>query len=266
MAEFHTIRDDVRLRWQVDGAASAPAILFLNSLGTDLSMWDGVVQGLGPDFRALRMDMRGHGGSGVPEGDYSMEELALDAAAVLDAAGVESAAVCGLSIGGMVAMQLALDAPDRVGALIIANSAAQMPYAPWADRAGLVREQGMEAVADRVIERFFSEPFRRRNAAEVAGAKSILLRTAPQGYAASCMAIAGIDLFGRLKGLRKPVLVINGELDEATPPAEHGDRIAAEVPAAQSIALPAGHLSAIEAPAAFAAAIASFLKAARVAP
>lgn len=260
MAETHVSREGVRLRWQSDGSPSSPAILFLNSLGTDLSMWNGVVERLLPAFRVLRMDTRGHGRSDVPGGDYSIHDMALDAVAVLDAARVRTVAVCGLSMGGMVAMHLALHAPDRISHVIVANSSAQVPSAPWKDRAALVRSAGMPAVADTVMSRFFSEAFRSGNPGTISAAKSTLLATDPQGYAASCMAIADVDLLALLPKLSKPLLVINGERDEATPPADHGARIAAAVPGACAATLPTGHLSALERPSDFAAALTQFLQ------
>src|SRR5215469_4703326 len=155
---------DVRLFWREDGVG--PPLLLLNSVGCDLSLWDAVMPYLS-GFRVIRMDMRGHGQSDSPPGDYSLDQLAADAAAVLDAAKIEKAAICGLSLGGMTAMTLALNAPERVSALILACTSAQMDPAGWNARIQLVRSRGMAAVADAVMARFFSEHFRRDHAAEV---------------------------------------------------------------------------------------------------
>lgn len=252
-------RSGVTLRWCEDGVPGAPPLLLLNSLGTDLRMWDKVVALLARDFRLLRMDMRGHGQSSTPPGDATMQELALDALAVLDAAGVARASVCGLSIGGMIALQMAMDAPERINALVVCNSSAQVPAKPWSDRAALVRAGGMHAVIDAVIARFFSEPFRKAEPSVVAATRKTLSGTDPQGYSAACMAIAGLNIFDRLAMLQIPLLVINGDMDSATPPDEHGDRVAAQVPGARTVVLPAGHLSALECPEPFAAAVMVFI-------
>ena len=155
---------DVRLHWREDGAG--PPLLLLNSVGCDLSLWDAVMPHL-TGFRVIRMDMRGHGQSASPPGDYTLDQIAADAVAVLDAAGIKKAAVCGLSLGGMTAMTLALNAPERVSSLILACTSAQMDRESWNARVLTVRSQGMAAIVEAVMARFFSDHFRRDHAAEV---------------------------------------------------------------------------------------------------
>ena len=248
-----------RLYWRVDGREKAPVLLLLNSLGTDFAMWDPVVPLLYDSFRVLRMDTRGHGASDAPPGDYALSELAADALSVLDAAGADSASVCGLSLGGMMALELALAVPHRVAKVIACNTSAQVTAQPWLDRAAIVRRDGMGAIVTAVMSRFFSDGFLAEGPPSLDTARATFLSISPEGYAGCCTAISSVDMIDRLAGLRRPALVINGSLDSATPPAEHGDRIAAALPDARTVVLPAGHISAIEQPQAFAEAVRSFL-------
>lgn len=250
---------NAKLHWRRDGHAHKPALLLINSLGTDISMWDAAMPYLTEDFFVIRTDMRGHGLSDATPGDYDMELLALDAAAVLDAAGIDSANVCGLSIGGMVALQLELTAPERVQRLVICNSSAEVPAAPWHERAALVRKEGMSAVVETVLSRFYSDSFRATNSSALEAARRVLLATPPSGYAACCVAIAGLNVFDKISTISTPTLVINGSWDTATPPEGHGDRIAANIPGASSLTLDAGHISVAEQPEAFARALTEFL-------
>ena len=246
----------LRLHWREDGAG--PPLLLLNSVGCDLSLWDAVMPHL-PGFRVVRMDMRGHGQSGSPPGDYTLDQIAADAVAVLDAAGIERTAVCGLSLGGMTAMTLALNAPARVCALILACTSAQMDPAGWNARIQIVRSQGMAPVADAVMARFFSERFRRDHAAEVEAVRARFLRLDPQGYAGGCAAIRDMALLDKISAIRKPTLVIAGTDDVATPFEGHGGEIQKRIEGARAKLLSAAHIAPVEAPAAFAAAVVEFL-------
>jgi 3-oxoadipate enol-lactonase/4-carboxymuconolactone decarboxylase len=253
------MRDKARLYWRADGNEDNPALLLLNSLGTDHAMWDAVTPLLLRNFRVLRMDTRGHGASDAPAGDYTIPMLAEDALAVFDAAGAARAHVCGLSMGGMTAIQLAIEHPSRVDRVVGANTSAEMPRDLMRERATIVREKGMGAVADAVLGRFFTQGFRDRKPPLLGTTRATLLATNAQGYAACCMAIAGMALKDKLPRLAAPLLVINGAQDVSTPPAEHGDRIAAAVAGARTVMLDAAHLSAIEQPEAFAGALIAFL-------
>ena len=250
-----TMREGVRLFWRQDGLAGKPALLLLNSVGTGMDLWDRVVPSLLPDLHVLRMDARGHGASDAPEGDYTLAMLAADAEAVLDAAGVAQAALCGISLGGMVAMTLALHSPARVSALVIACSSAAMDQAAWAARAETVRASGTAAIADTVMDRFFSPRFRATNPAAVATMRAALLAQSAAGYAGCCAAIRDMWLLDRLPAITAPTLVISGTEDIATPHEAHGARIAAAIPSAVSTLLPTAHLPALEDARALAAAI-----------
>jgi 3-oxoadipate enol-lactonase / 4-carboxymuconolactone decarboxylase len=257
------MQDKVRLYWRADGDEGKPPLLLLNSLGTDHAMWDAVMPLLMRDFRVLRMDTRGHGASDAPKGDYTLSMLAQDALAVLDAAGVARAHVCGLSMGGMTALALAIEHPERVEKIIGANTSAQMSPDLMRERAALVRQKGMQAVIDAVLGRFFTQGFRDRKPPLLGSTRATVLATDPEGYAACCMAIAGMKIKDKLARVKAPLLVINGAQDVSTPPAEHGGRIATAVAGARSVMLDAAHLSAVEQPEAFAGAVLAFLSGAK---
>ena len=252
------IRDGVRLYWRADGHPDRPALLLLNSVGADHAMWNGVVRALSGRFRLLRMDARGHGASDVPPGDYTMQDLALDALAVLDAAGASKAAVAGVSMGGMTAMQIAVTAPERLTAIAICNSTADIPAQSWRDRAAAIRSGGTAAMADAIMARWFPPAVRAANPPYLATARATFEALDKQGYAGCCMAIAGLDVKDKLPGVTTPTLVVAGSLDEATPPATGSEPIAAAIPGAKLVSLPTGHISALERPDALAALFADF--------
>lgn len=254
-------RDGVRLFWRQDGHPDRPALVLLNSLGTDHAMWDGVVRALSQRFRLIRMDTRGHGASDVPPGDYTMADIAQDVLAVMDAAGLDRAAVAGVSMGGMTAMQLALDAPHRLTAIAICNSSAAIPVPVWHDRAAAIRARGTAHMTDGLMARWFPAAVRAANPPYLATARATYESTDPQGYAGCCMAIAGLDVKDRLPGITTPTLVLVGTLDEATPADIGGRPIAAAIPGAQLAELPVGHISPLERPDAVAAILANFLAA-----
>jgi 3-oxoadipate enol-lactonase/4-carboxymuconolactone decarboxylase len=254
-------RDGVRLYWRAEGEPERPALLLLNSIGTDLGLWDRVVPHLTPDFRVLRMDTRGHGASDAPGGDYDLAMLAADARAVLDAAGVARARICGVSLGGMVAMRLALDAPDRVEGLVLACTSAAMDREAWETRRRTVLEGGLAAIEQMALERFFSDHFRRTHRAEVETVRQGLRTLDPQGYAGCCAAVRDMDLLAVLPGVQVPTLVLSGARDVSTPFEGHGSKIRDAIPGAQTVVLDTAHLACLEAPLDFAAAVRRFFAA-----
>jgi 3-oxoadipate enol-lactonase/4-carboxymuconolactone decarboxylase len=251
--------DGVRLYWRLDGAADRPVLVLLNSIGCDLGLYDLAAPHLLPDFRLLRIDTRGHGASDAPDGDYTLDDLAGDVLAVMDAAGVGRASLCGISLGGMIAMTLALKAPERVEALVLACTSAAMDAAGWNARIVTVRDQGMAAITDMALGRFFSEAFRAQHPETVETVRAGLLTTSPAGYSGCGAAIRDMDLSPRLPVVGAPTLVIGGRKDVSTPFEGHGDRIAAAIPGAVTALLDTAHLPALEAPTAFAGAVRDFL-------
>lgn len=252
---------DCRIFYQVDGSADRPVLMFSNSIGSDLSMWEGQVQALSGRFRVLRYDSRGHGRSDVPPGPYTIDRLGLDAAMLIDGLGLRQVNFCGLSKGGMVGMWLGANAAHVVGRLILANTSSDLgPPEFWDERIRVVQTEGMAGLVDRVIDRWFTPEFIQRAPAEIERCRRMLLSTPVEGYAACCAAIRDMYLTTAIKGIRTPTLVIVGDRDPATPPA-HGEEIATAIPGATLVRLPASHLSNIEAANDFNAAVTTYLTA-----
>jgi 3-oxoadipate enol-lactonase/4-carboxymuconolactone decarboxylase len=252
-------RDTVRIYWKLDGAYERPALVLLNSIGTDMALWDAVLPSLLPHFHVLRMDTRGHGASDAPEGDYSLEMLAADVIAVMDAAGIVQAAVAGVSLGGMIAMQMALDHGERVSALIPVCTSATMDSAAWAARVAKVRSEGTAAIADLAMGRFLSPGFTRTHDSVAAGLRGALVAMADAGYAGCGAAIRDMALINRLASLTLPVLIVAGDRDTSTPFSGHGEHLAKKMPHAQVVHLDAAHLAPVESPVALGGAIVRFL-------
>jgi 3-oxoadipate enol-lactonase len=250
-----------RLHHRLDGPADAPVVVLSGSLGTDLSVWEQAAAPLGERFRTLRYDLRGHGQSGVPPGPYAMSDLGEDLLALMDEAGIERAALCGLSIGGMISMWIAANAPERVSRLVLCCTSAYLgPDAGYGERAAAVRRHGIEPIADQVIERWFTPHFAREQPEAVRDMRARLCATPAEGYAGCCEAIDGMDLRGALTTIRAPTLVVAGEADPATPPA-HGEAIAEAVADAELTILPdAAHLAPFEHPEDASALILDFLE------
>lgn len=248
-----------RIYWRQDGAADKPALLLLTSIGTDLSLYDPVVPLLTPDFRVLRMDTRGHGASDAPAGDYSLDLLADDVLAVLNAAGVAKASICGTSLGAMIAMALAPRAPERVEALILACTSPAMDPTVWNDRLALLRAEGMAPLVEPVMGRFFSDGFRAKHPEIVQTVRAAMLAQIVDGYCGCGAAIRDMALLEGLSSIAAPTLVITGALDAATPYEGHGERIVAAVPGSCHIEIGGAHLPSLEAPTALAGAIRDFV-------
>jgi 3-oxoadipate enol-lactonase/4-carboxymuconolactone decarboxylase len=234
------------LRYRVDGAADRPALLLSNSLGTTLELWDPQLEEWSRSWRVIRYDTRGHGGSSVPAGEYTIDDLGRDALAVLDAAGARDAHVCGISLGGLTAMWLAVNAPERVRSLLVANTAAKVGTAErWTDRMNKLRNEGIGAVADMVIGAWFTEEFRRREPATVERLRAMIASTPADGYLGCCAALRDADLRDDIRGVRARTMVIGGQQDPSTPMAE-SEEIQRSIAGALLVALPSAHLSNIE--------------------
>lgn len=254
-----TARPKAQIYWKVDGRNQAPALILLNSIGSDMDLWDGVLPHLRPHLQILRIDTRGHGASQAEAGDISMAELAQDVLAVADAAGLNRFAIAGVSLGGMIGMELALMAPERLTALIPICTSATMDSASWDARVATVRSEGMAAIADLAMGRFLSDQ------AEPAIAEAVrrqLLSMDAEGYAACGTAIRDMNLADRVQKIAVPTLIISGTRDTSTPFEGHGDYLLSHIPNAQHQALKAAHLAPLEAPEAVAETILSFMKAA----
>jgi|SRR5579872_521743 len=250
---------EVRLHYELSGNAGAPVLLFSNSLGTSLEMWEGQRAALEKQFRILRYDKRGHGQSSVPAAPYKIEQLGRDVLGLLDALQIAQVDFCGLSIGGLTGMWLALNAPQRLRRLVLCNTGARIgSLEMWNARIEPVRQGGTRAIAPAAVERFFSPEFRTRRPEEVLAAQRVLEGTSSEGYVGCCAALRDADLRNSVAQIHVPTLVIAGSKDEATPPtlAQH---LCQQIAGAQYAELPAAHLSNIEATAEFNAAVSRFL-------
>lgn len=208
------------LYFRLAGRSTGNTLVFVNSLGTDWRVWESVAVRFGEQFRLLQYDKRGHGLSDVPSGELSIEEHAGDLAALLNELDISRAVVCGLSVGGMIALSLAVEYPHLVRGLVLADTAHRIGTSDsWNERIEAVREHGMEAVADGVLERWFTAAFRSHRPAETALWRNMLVRTPVDGYAASCAALRDADLTTAAQSLAAPALCLCGSEDLSTPPA-----------------------------------------------
>jgi 3-oxoadipate enol-lactonase len=202
----------------VEGPADAPTLVLSNSLGSTVAMWDPQMSDLTEHFSVVRYDLRGHGASPVPPDPYEITDLGADVLALLDRMGVARAHLCGLSIGGMVSMWTAANAPDRVDRLVLcATSARFNPPEAWADRAATVRAGGIGNVADSVVARWFTPEHAAAHPALVQQMRAMIANTPPKGYAACCGVIERTDLRPSLAAIVAPTLVIAGAQDVAAP-------------------------------------------------
>ncbi len=243
----------------VEGERGGPPLLLANSLSSDLSMWDDQVPHWAAHHRVIRYDGRGHGASVVSPGPYSIAQLGADALAVLDHLGIARAHVCGLSMGGMVAMWLLTHAPDRIGRAVLANTAAHMgPPALWDGRIALARAGGMAATVEPTVTRWFPPAFRAAAPAAIDRMRAMVRRVPLEGYVACCEAIRDMDQRAAIRAIAAPTLVLVGANDPATTPAD-GAAIHAAIRSSEIVTLDAAHLSNIERPAQFTAAVLDFL-------
>lgn len=238
---------DVQLYYEWSGPEHLPVLVFSNSLGTNLRMWDPQVEGFTKHFRLLRYDTRGHGQSGVPPGTYTIEELSRDVVRLLDVLQLDRVYFCGLSMGGMTGIFLGANAPNRFHKLVLCNSAAKIGTAEaWNARIQAVRNGGMKAVASAVIERWLTPVFRSSHPAEAQLALAMLEAANPQGYMACCAAVRDMDQRQILDKICVPCLALTGTYDPVTPPAD-AQFLKESIPGAKYAEVAAAHLSNIEA-------------------
>lgn len=248
-----------RFNYRIDGPASAPVILFSNSLGTNLSMWDRQVPALEQKFRVLRYDMRGHGLTKVTPGLYTLTGLAQDVVGVLDALKIERAHFCGISVGGALGQWLGVNAANRFKSLTLSNTAARIGTTDaWNTRIQDVREGGMASVADAVVSRWFTDDFKKKSPDAVESTRQMLLHTPPEGYVATCAALREMDQRETVAHIAVRTLVIAGAKDAVTTPAD-ARFLVERIADAQYAELNAAHLSNIEDAEAFTKALINFL-------
>ena len=252
--------DGATLHARVDGPQSATAIVFSNSLGTDFRVWDRLLPHMPAGLRAIRYDKRGHGLSDCPGNDWGMDEHVGDLAALLDHLGATRVVAVGLSVGGLIVLGLAKQRPDLVSGLVLMDTAAKIGTAEmWADRLGKIEANGIGAMADTILERWFTPRFRAGDPAFPAY-RNMLVRTPKEGYLKTCMAIRDTDYTSVAGRLELPVLAIAGSEDGSTPP-DLVRATAERIPGARFEEIAgAGHLPCVERPEMTASLIAGFLR------
>ncbi|TQM16095.1 3-oxoadipate enol-lactonase [Pseudonocardia kunmingensis] len=231
-----------------EGPRDAPPLVLSGSLGSTLEMWRPQVAALTERFRVIRVDHRGHGGSAVPPGPYRIADLAGDVLALLDRLGLDRVAWCGLSLGGMVGMHLASEAPERISRLTLCCTTAHFPDpTPWEERIAAVSSGGTGPLAQGVVARWFTPGWAAAHADVVAEAEAMVAGTPDDGYLACCQAIEAWDHRDRLGAISAPTLVIAGSGDLATPVEPHARTLAEGIPGARLEVLDAAHLASVEA-------------------
>lgn len=250
---------DVTLHYREEGDPAGAPVVFANSLGTDLSLWDGVLPHLPPGLRLVRYDKRGHGASSVPAPPYTMGALVRDAEALMDHLALKGAVFVGLSIGGLIGQGLAAKRLDLVRALVLSNTAAKIGSREmWQARVDAIRVGGLESAADDIMTRWFSRDF--LQAGDAAHWRAVLLAQSQEGYLGCCEAIAGTDFYTPTAALRLPLLGIAGSEDGATPPDLVRETVGLVPGARFELMRRTGHLPCVEQPEAYAALLGGFLK------
>ena len=249
--------NNARLFYRLEGHSNLPVLVLSHSLGCDHSMWAPQMPDLLDHFQVLRYDTRGHGASGVPAGDYTLDQLGQDVLALVDKLNLEKFAFCGISMGGALGQWLAINAPQRLNALVLANTSPKFGTPDlWDARIKAVREGGIQAIVDAIMQRFFSADKQESTWAQ--STRAVLLGTDPQGYAACSAALRDTDNRAALRNISVPTLVIGSDKDPSTPWEGNGSVLARDIPNAKAVRLQTAHLSNLEQPEAFTACLLEF--------
>lgn len=258
-----TVVNGIQVNYEFVGSPSAPVVMLSHALATNLTMWDPQMEALAQSFRVLRYDSLGHGNTDAPRGPYSLDQLAQQAAGLLDALGIQRVHFVGLSMGGMIGQALALMRPLALTSLVLSDSSSRIPpeaQALWQERIKIAESVGMEPLVEPTIGRWFTPPFRTTHADIVERVRRLIRGTSPLGYAACCHAIAALNLTERLHTIEIPTAIIVGEEDQGAP-LPMSRTIHEQIAGSELVILPsAPHLSNTEQPEAFNQALTSFLK------
>ena len=254
---------DGELNYRLEGPVDAPVLVLSNSLGTTHEMWDAQVPAFSEHFRVLRYDTRGHGGSAVTAGPYSIDQLGQDVLGLVDSLGIDRFAFCGLSMGGLIGQWLGIHAGERLTRLVVCNTGAKIGTDEvWNDRIDTVLkggEQAMRDMRDASVSRWFTPAFAEQQLAKVARITQMIASTSPAGYAANCAAVRDADYREQLGAIKVPTLIVCGSQDPVTTP-DHGRFIQARVEGAELVEFEAAHLSNVEAGDAFTQRVLAFLR------
>lgn len=251
--------NDAIIHFQTFGDSSKPALIFSNSLGTKLSMWQPQIDHFQKDHFVICYDTRGHGQSSAPQGPYNIDQLGQDVVNLLDHLKIAKADFCGISMGGLTGQWLAIHRPEHFNHVVVCNTAAKIgEEQAWLDRAKLVREQGLKPIAETAALRWFTEPFIQSQATIVASLSNDLAASSAEGYASCCEALAKADLRDQLGKITIPVLIIAGQKDPVTTVID-GQYMLDRIANAQLVEINASHISNIEQPQDFNQALSDFL-------
>ncbi len=251
----------VLLHYRLHGRAGAPAVVLGNSLGTDARIWDEVIERLAGRYHVLSYDKRGHGLSEAPAGDYSLDDHVADLTGLLDHVGMRRIGLAGVSVGGLIAQGFALRHPKRLAALVLCDTAPQLgDRAMWNGRITAIRRDGLASIADGIMERWFSEKFRRERPDDLAGWRNLFLRSDVHGYCGTCATLRDADLTAEIGAIRTPTLVMAGENDGSTPVPMVRACAEAIAGARFEVIAGAGHIPSIEQPARVAALMTAFFE------
>jgi 3-oxoadipate enol-lactonase len=255
--------NDIDVHYLLEGPSSAPVVTLSHSLATDLSMWDPQASSLARRYRVLRYDTRGHGGTDAPAGAYSLSQLADDARGLLKALGISRTHWVGLSMGGMIGQTLALSSPEILQSLSLCDTSSRVPPEAkplWDERITTAETKGMDPHVEPTIARWFTAKFIESRPDVIKPVREMIRRTSPRGYAGCCQAIRALDLTDRLGAVTLPTLIIVGAQDVGTPVAA-SQAIHERIKGSELVVLDdASHLSNLEQPAAFTAALERFLQ------
>lgn len=249
---------ETRLAFELDADAAKPTLVLAHSLGVTRAMWDDLMPALRERWRILRFDLPGHGESALSDGPVSIETMAQDVLRLTERLGIGAFSFCGVSLGGLIGQWLGIHAPERIEHLILANTARKFgEAAAWNARIELVREQGLAPVIAGTLERWFTPEFRATHPQQVGRIRTLLEHCDPGGYVAGCAAVRDADFRDSAREIRARTLVLAGSSDPVSSAAE-GKALAGQIPGAEYAELPAAHLSCVERPSEFAAAMLSF--------
>jgi len=250
----------IEINYEIHGQEGAPWLVLSHSLACSVRMWDPQIEAFKGDYRILNYDMRGHGHTSAPAGPYSLDMLADDLLSLLKQLKIEKAIYCGLSIGGMIGQTLALREKGPFERMIVCDTTHTQnadALKQWEDRIRIAESKGMAGLLDSTLERWFTEPFRKKNSPELQKIRTLIERTPVAGYVGCGRAIMGLNTTARLKDIRLPLLAITGEQDGAAPGTKH---IGETVPGAKFVNIPqASHIANVEQPEAFNRALREFL-------
>ena len=239
----------VELNYQIDGPEGAPGVVMSNSWATDYTMWDANMEALTAKYRVLRMDKRGHGGSGINDDEITLEVLADDVVGLAEALGFTKGHFVGLSIGGMIGQAIGLNHPDAFKSLALCATTSLMPeqMGPvWQERIDKATANGVPSMVPEHLERWFSSAYREANPAVAEALGKVVAATSLEGYCRCAQAIMKLNFTDRLGGITTPTIVMPGELDGALPP-PMSEVIANKIPGARlPVVSNAAHLCNVE--------------------